>query len=644
MANMKDWALWYVQAHDLAVFPLPPNRKQPGALGITSATRDLAQIAAWWDAEPAANIAVTGCLRIDIDPKKNGIENWNALIAQYGDPYTLRVRTPSGGQHYYFRAPATITNSPGALPKGIDVRGATAGYTVAPPSYTTLIPAKQQEGFYELVDASVPIAPCPKWLLDILTALDRVEEEKSGPLRHDITQDQLNDLRSALMSPEMLTDWEKWSDIGYALLGLGETGRQLFFEYSAAQREAMPDRAIYETEEIWWRNHRNSTPRSDYRSVFSRAQTLGWKNPKSIDASKLGFGQAPLPTGAVAAPSPGRKFEVKNGWEFANAPGIRWRIDKILPQQGVAIIYGPPAVGKSFLMIDLLMAITRGIPYGDDQFRTEQAPALYVLAEGAAGVKQRLRAYQQFNQLGPQTPSVHVIAEAPNLFDANDSQALIDAAVPTGAKVVAIDTLHSSMMGGDENSAKDMGIVLGHCRKLAAAIEGLVILVHHVGKDATRGVRGSSSISGAVETEIQLTVEDDGLRVADIRKQKDGDNSISWQFRLMPRQVAGPGGMEESAVVTHVPTQAIVEKKVVEKTVTIDDAVLGLLASQGGMSTEEGMSLEIVIANVLEMRPDLSHAKVNSVITKAINQGIVQYINGDFLRYPLRENTPPDPT
>src|SRR5882724_1742430 len=632
----KDWALWYVQAHGLAVFPLPPNKKAPGGIGIKSATRDLAQITAWWDAEPTANLGVLGCLRIDIDPKKNGLENWAELVVQHGDPYTLRVRTPSGGQHYYFRAPAHITNSPGALPKGIDVRGGDTGYTVAPPSYTTFLQNKQEEGRYEIVDVTAPIADCPKWLLDILTANDRVEQEKSEPLRSDITPDQLNDLRSALMSPEMLRDWERWSDTGYALLALGGIGRELFFEYSALQREAMPNRAIFENEEIWWRNHKHATPRSDFRSIFKRAQDLGWQNPKSIDASKLGFGKDPLPVGVVADPSPGRKFEVKNGWDFANAPGIRWRIDKILPREGVAVIYGPPAVGKSFMIIDLLMAIVRGIPYGHDGFTTEQGPALYVLAEGAAGVRQRLRAYQQVNRLTPDSPALHVISEAPNLFDNYDTQALIDAIVPTGAQVAVIDTLAASMMGGDENATKDMGIVLGNCRRLAAAIGGLVILVHHVGKDASREERGNSSIRGNSDTLIKLTMDDGGVRIVELSKQRDGDNNVSWQFRLQSQICTGPNGVEESAIVTHVPTAAVPKEKPIEKpSASTEDAIACLLASQSGLTAKEGQSLEILIANILTMRPDLSSGKINNTITKLLNQGLLSYVpGGDAIRSP----------
>lgn len=635
---MKDWALWYVQAHGLAVFPLPPYKKAPGHLGIKAATRDPDQIAAWWGAEPAANIGVLGCLRIDIDPKNGGDVAWNALIAQHGDPQTLRVRTPSTGQHYYFRAATSVGNSRGLLPKGIDVRGADTGYTVAPPSITVEIPNKQCAGRYELLDEAAPIAPCPQWLLDLLADTERTAPQKSESVRGGITDDQLSDLRSALMSPELLSDWEKWSDIGYALLGLRDTGRELFFEYSAAQREALPDKAIYETEEIWWRNHSNSSPRSDYRSVFSRAQSLGWKNPKSVDPSKLGFGQAALPIGAVVAtPSPYRKFEVKNGWDFANAPGIRWRIDKVLPYEGVAVIYGPPSVGKSFFIIDMLMSIVRGIPYGYDKYSTEQDAALYVLAEGAAGVKQRLRAYQQVNQLAPSSSAVHVIAEAPNLFDNGDTQALIDAIVPTGAKVVAVDTLHSAMMGGDENSAKDMGVVLGNCRKLAAAIGGLVILVHHVGKDAERGERGSSSIRGAMETMIELTSEEDGLRIAKISKQKDGEGDLRWQFRLQSQMTAGPNGVESSAIVSHVPTAAVAEKKTFERSSpsgSTEEAVTNLLAGQSGLDTEEGQAMEIVIANIFAMRPDLSHSKINNVISKLLNRGLLQCLEGEAIRRP----------
>src|SRR5947207_1308772 len=96
---LHKWARWYVEAHGLAVFPLPPNSKRPAAIGLTSATSDLEQVDKWWSAEANANIGVTGCLRIDVDVKHAGLDAWNKRITQDGSIKTLTARTPSGGLH-----------------------------------------------------------------------------------------------------------------------------------------------------------------------------------------------------------------------------------------------------------------------------------------------------------------------------------------------------------------------------------------------------------------------------------------------------------------------------------------------------------------------------------------------------------------
>jgi hypothetical protein len=79
------------------------------------------------------------------------------------------VRTPSGGLHFYFTAVEGITNSPGNLPAGIDVRGL-GGYVIAPPS-----PG------YKVIDRT-PMAEAPDWLLDLIRTRRTPEPQ---PLRRD---------------------------------------------------------------------------------------------------------------------------------------------------------------------------------------------------------------------------------------------------------------------------------------------------------------------------------------------------------------------------------------------------------------------------------------------------------------------------
>lgn len=122
------------------VFPCLVGSKFPATEhGFKDATTDTATIRKWWEANPNLNVAVatgreSGFFVVDIDPANSGDVEWHMLTAQNGDPPTYRVRTPSGGTHYYFRMPPSsdVRNRAGVR-KGIDVRG-TGGYVLTPPS------------------------------------------------------------------------------------------------------------------------------------------------------------------------------------------------------------------------------------------------------------------------------------------------------------------------------------------------------------------------------------------------------------------------------------------------------------------------------------------------------------------------------
>ena len=81
---------------------------------------------------------------LDIDIKDNGLIEWNKYIDEYGEPLTYKVRTVSGGYHYYFKRSSTddnknelvfnyLTTKTKYRGVGIDIRN-NGGYVVAPPS------------------------------------------------------------------------------------------------------------------------------------------------------------------------------------------------------------------------------------------------------------------------------------------------------------------------------------------------------------------------------------------------------------------------------------------------------------------------------------------------------------------------------
>jgi len=125
----------------LAVFPVNAQTKAPLTRhGCKDATRDERQIIELWRSHPAAGIGVatgkpSGLVAIDIDPRAGGEDGFAQLAGRIGNPgQTVRVLTPSGGWHLWYRAPAAaVACSAGKLAPGVDVRGG-GGYVVAPPT------------------------------------------------------------------------------------------------------------------------------------------------------------------------------------------------------------------------------------------------------------------------------------------------------------------------------------------------------------------------------------------------------------------------------------------------------------------------------------------------------------------------------
>lgn len=635
MSSMLEWAKWW-QALGCAIYPLPPLRKKPAekGLGIRSATTDLAQIEAWWSAQPDANIAVVGnpaatdrfLLRVDVDPKRSGDAAWNALVAQYGCPETLTIRTPSGGFHLYFTSPRAYGNSTGQLPPGIDIRGHLSGYTVGAGSVTTDVPGESVAGAYTLV-AAVGIAPAPQWLLGMIeTARHEGEPVEALTVVDDVT---FVELRDALMSPGMLQDWDRWSDNGLALRSLGDRGYQLWTEYSARQLEVCADHPRgTDTSDTWWRRHRATGIKSDYRSIFTRAQALGWRNPRSVDPSTLGFGQAQLPMAATAAPLPGvqdsgPRFRLLSETEFTSAPDPQWRVDGLLPEQGLALIFGNSGAGKSFFTLDLLAHIADGRDYGVTQRKVNRGRTVYVMAEGAAGMRKRVRAYR--HKYPSSGDNFKIIAAAPNLMTPADVGEIAQVLMQNGgADVIVFDTMHACMAGADENSAKDIGTLLGNARALSACLNACVIFVHHTGKDEARGARGSSSIRAGMEAQIEITRNptDPNRRVARIEKLRDGgEEGYAWEYVLEPVIVLDGPNPCASAVVKHIERSSGAGNapKRHKKSETQDVAVMTLREMSDQYS--DGIPLEVLIVGVNARRSDLRPDNIRRSITRAIDRG-----------------------
>jgi putative DNA primase/helicase len=245
------------------------------------------------------------------------------------------------------------------------------------------------------------------------------------------------------------------------------------------------------------------------------------------------------------------QYTLLTGSEVEALPGTEWLVKGLLPTQGIAAIYGASGSGKTFLCLDLALAIA-----GDDSWFGHRiprnVPVVYCPLEAERGIRRRLQA-RRLHRGAIVTPGTfRVLQGSPVTLGEPEDMAALGAAIVatlgTGA-VTIIDTLNRAM-SGDENSGADMGIALDGAHQLQHLTGGLVILVHHTGKDAGRGMRGHSSLFASQDAVIEVLF-DKGVRQLRLTKSKDGESGASFGFKLsaIPLGSDADGDMVSSCAV-----------------------------------------------------------------------------------------------
>ncbi|WP_232291540.1 AAA family ATPase [Polaromonas sp. JS666] len=230
------------------------------------------------------------------------------------------------------------------------------------------------------------------------------------------------------------------------------------------------------------------------------------------------------------APDRAPRFQLLSVAELHRLPRLTWAIHGVLPATGCAAIYGPSGSGKSFLELDLVAALTEMGDWFGHKVRVPLRVVIIVL-EGEAGFRNRVEAWEIVHNR-PFPEQVQFVFQPFRLNDRADCLALAAAIDHAGGTdVVVVDTLNRAAPGTDENSSRDMGIILDHCNELQRMFGGLLLLVHHTGKDAAKGMRGHSSLHAALDAAIEVTRTDD-RREWTLAKSKDGADGQPHGFFL----------------------------------------------------------------------------------------------------------------
>jgi hypothetical protein len=270
---------------------------------------------------------------------------------------------------------------------------------------------------------------------------------------------------------------------------------------------------------------RTVTARSLVRLANEHGAGINLNGPASADEFEDLVGDV----NSTHAPE-GQRFAIVPAHEFATGANPTWVIKDVLPQAELVVMYGASGSGKSFLALDMAAAIARGVEWRGKRVR--KGRVAYIAAEGGGGFRKRLRAYGQHNEIDLASLELGVIHAAPNMMEAKDAADIVKSIKAWGgADIVIVDTFAQVMPGANENAGEDVGKALTHCKRIHELTGAMIILIHHAGKDASKGARGWSGLRAAADAELEVVREATG-RSLRLTKSKDGEDGMAWGFDL----------------------------------------------------------------------------------------------------------------
>ncbi|MEM6486500.1 MAG: AAA family ATPase [Pseudomonadota bacterium] len=200
---------------------------------------------------------------------------------------------------------------------------------------------------------------------------------------------------------------------------------------------------------------------------------------------------------------------------------IEYLIDDFLVERTTSLIWGPPGCGKSFVAIDMGLCVATGTAWHGHE--VSQGDVVYVCGEGFNGIPLRVAAWQKHHEIRGSInffmTEVAVPIAAPGATDQllNAIQQITD--LP---KLIIIDTLNRNFGAGSENEQKDMDLYIGASQRISERLNCNTLTVHHAGKNSDNGPRGSTTLIGAVYTNLEMTEPQKDQFSLITHKQKDG--------------------------------------------------------------------------------------------------------------------------
>jgi len=501
------------------VFPCRPAGKVPIFKGWQArATRDEATLRRWWRDHPDANVGIftgrfgenSALIVVDVDVKseKKGIETLRGLRHEgFEFPQTLEHQTASGGFHLIYANPVALQGGTDKLGNGVDIKSH-GGLIVAPGS--------RFDGNPYTADREGPQEPAqaPAWLIERLGEA-RESEPRAAEVLEGIDPNRAEDRARVFLetAPPAIE---------------GQGGDQTTYKTAARLKDLGVGKDVALDLMLDW-NETCEPPWElmELRQKIENAYSYG-KEPQGAAAPEAVFGAVECED--TPKPDRPRRLKAFDPASFLDSepPAVSWLCEPFFPKVDFGMIAGRPGHGKSFLSLQLCVAVATGLPFLGQPVATVGGAVYLSMEDGEGTIHRRIKAIRSaygftwtedhdrmfranFRCLGR--------GESSGALSLNDLAWEIREAMSSaeGAPAVLIlDTLNA-INDEDEQSNTAARALVAEAFGLRRSLGCSVWVVHHIRKAgvgrsalAVRDrldpelVRGASAYVGSIRALVQL--------------------------------------------------------------------------------------------------------------------------------------------
>jgi hypothetical protein len=263
---------------------------------------------------------------------------------------------------------------------------------------------------------------------------------------------------------------------------------------------------------------------TETRATVASGMSKGLTQPRVVPAPSSS--SQPIPPVTVLDPAepddPDASWPARLDWHDlwkADADDEDWIVEPLIPARRLVALYSPPKIGKSLLMLELAVAIARGMPVLD--FKPERPRrVLYIDLENdpKGDVRTRLQ------QMGHRPEELDLLdylsfPELPNLDTMLGGLRLLEVVEHYGSEVVVVDTI-GRIVGGEENDNDTWLSFYRHTGKAMKAAGLTLVRLDHTGKDASKGMRGGSAKYGDVDLVWSMALDGDSTLTLECTHQR----------------------------------------------------------------------------------------------------------------------------